>query len=67
MCLEKEEEDSSVLRITLMHQRLEDYIKNGKERLITAVNNSIDNISTSRKTKKAKRQKLEENQLHGYF
>ena len=46
-------------------QGLEGYIKNSKEILITAANNSTDTIRTNRI--KSKKQKLEEKQLNGYF
>ena len=46
---------------------LEEYIKKSKERLITAANNSTDNIRTNRTTTKTRKQKWEEKQLYGYF
>ena len=47
-------------------RRLEDYIKMSKERLITAANNSTDNIGVN-KTIITRKQKWEEKQLYGYF
>ena len=53
--------------IDLSMQGLEDNIRKSKERLITAANSSIGNISTNRKTIKTRKEKWEEKQLHGYF
>ena len=46
-------------------QRPEDYIKNRKDRLITAENNNTNNIRTNRTT--TTKQKWEEKQLYRYF
>ena len=45
---------------------LEDYIKENKEEIITALSNSAVNIRINRKTI-TKKQKWEEKQLYGYF
>ena len=62
MCPEKkEEEDLPAFKIASMHERLEDYIKKSRGRLITATINNTDNTSINR-TKIARKQKWD-----GYF
>ena len=56
-------EDSNNVSI----QRLEDYIKKGEEKLITAANNSTDSIRTNRTATKTRKKKWDEKQLYRYF
>ena len=61
MCQEQKEKDSAVLKVAWMQQfeKLENYIKKSKERLITAIRNSTDNITINRTTI-TRKQKWEE-------
>ena len=47
-------------------QRLKDYIKKRRGRLITAIRNNTDNTSINQ-TKITRKQKWKEKQLYGYF
>ena len=47
-------------------QKLGDYIKKRKEKLITAASNSTENIRTRKTVWKTRKQKWEEKQLYGY-
>ena len=48
-------------------QRLNDYIKKSKERLITVANNNIESICKDWKTTKTRKRKRESKQLYRYF
>ena len=48
-------------------QKLEDYIKKNKERIITSSSNNTSDIKTSIKITKTRKQTVEEKQLYGYF
>ena len=63
------EEDSPALKdcINRSIQRIEEYIKKSKERLITAASNSNDSLRSKRKTIKTRRPKWKEKQLYRYF
>ena len=53
--------------VNLSIQRLKDDLKKSKERSIAAINNSISNINTDRKTTITRKQKWKEKQLYRYF
>ena len=54
-------------RVDTSIQGLEDFIYQSRGRLIKAVNNSISNMTTDRKTMKTRKKKWEEKQLYEYL